>query len=35
LRWLADTAIPGDTILLMGARDPDLPRFAKAVVDIL
>jgi UDP-N-acetylmuramate--alanine ligase len=35
LRWLAETAIPGDTILLMGARDPELPRFARAVVEIL
>jgi UDP-N-acetylmuramate--alanine ligase len=35
LRWTADTAIPGDTILLMGARDPDLPRLARAIRDLL
>jgi hypothetical protein len=24
-------ARPGDTVLIMGARDPDLPRLARAV----
>jgi UDP-N-acetylmuramate--alanine ligase len=30
-RWVASEARPGDTVLLMGARDPDLPRLARAV----
>ena len=30
-RWVAAEARPGDTVLLMGARDPDLPRLAQAV----
>jgi hypothetical protein len=28
-------ARPGDTVLLMGARDPDLPALARAVVAAL
>ena len=35
LAWIADTAIPGDTVMLMGARDPELPRLAQAVFDLL
>jgi UDP-N-acetylmuramate--alanine ligase len=29
--WVRSEARPGDTVLLMGARDPDLPRLARAV----
>ncbi len=35
LRWCAETAIPNDTVLLMGARDPALPRLARAIHDLL
>jgi UDP-N-acetylmuramate--alanine ligase len=31
VRWVASEARPGDTVLLMGARDPDLPRLARAI----
>jgi UDP-N-acetylmuramate--alanine ligase len=31
VRWVAGEARPGDTVLLMGARDPELPRLARAV----
>ena len=31
VRWIAAEARPGDTVLLMGARDPDLPRLAVTV----
>ena len=31
VRWVAAEARPGDTVLLMGARDPDLPRLAATV----
>jgi UDP-N-acetylmuramate--alanine ligase len=30
-RWVLSEARPGDTVLVMGARDPDLPRLARAV----
>lgn len=30
-RWVVSEARPGDTVLLMGARDPDLPRLARDV----
>jgi UDP-N-acetylmuramate--alanine ligase len=30
-RWVVAEARPGDTVLLMGARDPDLPALARAV----
>ena len=30
-RWAVAEARPGDTILVMGARDPDLPRLARAI----
>jgi UDP-N-acetylmuramate--alanine ligase len=33
--WVVGEARPGDTVLLMGARDPDLPRLARAVFDAL
>ena len=31
VRWVAGEARPGDTVLLMGARDPELPRLAREV----
>jgi UDP-N-acetylmuramate--alanine ligase len=31
VRWVAAEAMPGDTVLIMGARDPDLPALARAV----
>jgi UDP-N-acetylmuramate--alanine ligase len=34
-RWVVAEAKPGDTVLLMGARDPDLPRLARAVFESL
>jgi UDP-N-acetylmuramate--alanine ligase len=33
--WVLGEARPGDTVLIMGARDPDLPRLARDVVDAL
>ncbi len=35
LRWVRREARPGDTVLLMGARDPDLPALARAVLAAL
>jgi UDP-N-acetylmuramate--alanine ligase len=35
LAWTAETAIPNDTVLLMGARDPELPRLARAIYGLL
>jgi UDP-N-acetylmuramate--alanine ligase len=35
LAWAAEIAIPGDTVMVMGARDPDLPRLARAIRDLL
>lgn len=35
LTWLCEHAGPGDTVLLMGARDPDLPALARAIHDVL
>jgi len=35
LAWAADEAHAGDTVLLMGARDPDLPRLAQALFGLL
>lgn len=35
LRWAATEARPGDTVLLMGARDPELPRLARALAGLL
>ena len=33
--WVRGQAKPGDTVLLMGARDPDLPALARALVAAL
>ena len=30
VRWILEVAKPGDTVLIMGARDPDLPALARA-----
>lgn len=35
VRWVMEEARPGDTVLIMGARDPELPRLARAVLDAL
>lgn len=35
VRWVSAEARPGDTVLVMGARDPDLPRLARAVLAAL
>jgi UDP-N-acetylmuramate--alanine ligase len=35
LAWIADAAGPGDTVLLMGARDPTLGDLARAIHDLL
>jgi len=35
LAWVAEEARPGDTVLLMGARDPALPRLARALYELL
>jgi UDP-N-acetylmuramate--alanine ligase len=34
-QWVLSEARPGDTVLIMGARDPDLPALARAVFDEL
>jgi UDP-N-acetylmuramate--alanine ligase len=34
-RWAVAEARPGDTVLVMGARDPDLPRLARAILAAL
>ncbi|PYM90448.1 MAG: hypothetical protein DME04_22665 [Candidatus Rokuibacteriota bacterium] len=34
-QWIVREARPGDTVLIMGARDPDLPRLARAVFHAL
>jgi UDP-N-acetylmuramate--alanine ligase len=34
-QWVAAEARPGDTVLVMGARDPDLPKLARSVFDAL
>jgi UDP-N-acetylmuramate--alanine ligase len=34
-QWVVSEARPGDTVLIMGARDPDLPRLARAVLSAL
>jgi UDP-N-acetylmuramate--alanine ligase len=34
-RWVVEVSRPGDTVLIMGARDPDLPRLARHVLEIL
>jgi UDP-N-acetylmuramate-alanine ligase len=33
--WVRREARPGDTVLLMGARDPDLPALARNVFNAL
>lgn len=33
--WVVSEARPGDTVLIMGARDPDLPRLARSVFESL
>lgn len=33
--WVLAEARPGDTVLVMGARDPDLPRLARSVYEAL
>jgi UDP-N-acetylmuramate--alanine ligase len=35
LRWILSEARPGDTVLLMGARDPDLPHLARTAFEAL
>lgn len=35
VRWVVREAKPGDTVLLMGARDPDLPRLARTILAAL
>jgi UDP-N-acetylmuramate-alanine ligase len=35
VRWVEAEARPGDTVLLMGARDPDLPGLARRVFTAL
>jgi NADPH-dependent ferric siderophore reductase len=35
VEWVAREARPGDTVLLMGARDPRLPALARRVFDAL
>ena len=30
-RWVVAEARPGDTVIVMGARDPDLPRLARSI----
>lgn len=34
-RWALNHARPGDTVLVMGARDPDLPHLARSIFDAL
>lgn len=33
--WVVEAARPGDTVLLMGARDPALPRLARDILEAL
>jgi UDP-N-acetylmuramate--alanine ligase len=35
VRWVQAEARPGDTVLIMGARDPELPRLARGVLQAL
>ena len=35
VRWVVSQARPGDTVLAMGARDPDLPALARAIYSAL
>jgi UDP-N-acetylmuramate--alanine ligase len=34
-RWVAKEARPGDTVLIMGARDPDLPTLSRSIFAML
>ena len=34
-QWAVAEARPGDTVLVMGARDPDLPRLARSILESL
>jgi len=34
-QWVLSEAQAGDTVLIMGARDPDLPRLARKVFESL
>jgi UDP-N-acetylmuramate--alanine ligase len=34
-QWVVDEARPGDTVIVMGARDPDLPALARSIYDAL
>jgi UDP-N-acetylmuramate--alanine ligase len=34
-RWVAKEARPGDTVMIMGARDPDLPALSRSVFAML
>jgi UDP-N-acetylmuramate--alanine ligase len=34
-RWVAKEARPGDTVLIMGARDPDLPALSRSILAVL
>jgi UDP-N-acetylmuramate--alanine ligase len=33
--WLSSRALPGDTVLVLGARDPGLPALARGLVEVL
>ena len=33
--WVREEVRPGDTVLIMGARDPELPGLARAVFSAL
>jgi UDP-N-acetylmuramyl pentapeptide synthase len=35
VEWLQAEARPGDTVLILGARDPQLPRLARTVLESL
>ncbi|TVR12543.1 MAG: hypothetical protein EA401_08800 [Planctomycetota bacterium] len=35
VQWACEQAMPGDTILVMGARDPQLPGLARCIFDML
>jgi UDP-N-acetylmuramate--alanine ligase len=35
VRWIQSEARPGDTVLIMGARDPELPRLARTALAAL
>jgi hypothetical protein len=35
VEWVQAEARAGDTVLILGARDPELPRLARAVLEAL